>query len=88
MQKRSRVQSRVSLVIAFFCFAVGFGIADMFHLEILYALIVLTGILLWFQYQRWRNRPFSLGHCQTCGYDLTGNESGRCPECGVEVTAK
>lgn len=21
--------------------------------------------------------------CLTCGYDLTGNESGRCPECGV-----
>ena len=23
------------------------------------------------------------GHCQACGYDLTGNTSGRCPECGV-----
>lgn len=22
------------------------------------------------------------GHCRTCGYDLTGNESGICPECG------
>ncbi|GMU83923.1 MAG: hypothetical protein AMXMBFR47_37930 [Planctomycetota bacterium] len=22
------------------------------------------------------------GHCASCGYDLTGNESGRCPECG------
>ncbi len=21
--------------------------------------------------------------CKTCGYDLTGNESGRCPECGT-----
>ncbi len=20
--------------------------------------------------------------CPNCGYDLTGNESGRCPECG------
>jgi hypothetical protein len=24
------------------------------------------------------------GHCQNCGYDLTGNVSGRCPECGSE----
>ncbi len=22
------------------------------------------------------------GHCRQCGYDLTGNESGKCPECG------
>ncbi len=22
------------------------------------------------------------GHCQQCEYDLTGNESGVCPECG------
>ncbi|GMU83823.1 MAG: hypothetical protein AMXMBFR47_36930 [Planctomycetota bacterium] len=23
--------------------------------------------------------------CDQCGYDLTGNESGRCPECGAEI---
>ena len=27
-------------------------------------------------------RRFPPGHCQRCGYDLTGNVSGRCPECG------
>ncbi len=25
------------------------------------------------------------GHCQTCGYNLTGNVSGICPECGNAV---
>ncbi len=25
------------------------------------------------------------GHCRRCGYDLTKNESGVCPECGVEI---
>ncbi len=25
------------------------------------------------------------GQCQKCGYDLTGNVSGRCPECGEVV---
>ncbi len=24
-------------------------------------------------------------HCRSCGYDLKGNESGICPECGVAV---
>ena len=23
--------------------------------------------------------------CETCGYNLTGNVSGRCPECGTEI---
>ena len=32
----------------------------------------------------YRPRP-KRGLCQTCGYDLTGNVSGVCPECGVEV---
>ncbi|MCP4251307.1 MAG: hypothetical protein GY778_30090 [bacterium] len=25
------------------------------------------------------------GRCDQCGYDLTGNVSGRCPECGVSL---
>ncbi len=32
----------------------------------------------------WRRRP-PPGHCQDCGYDLTGNVSGVCPECGTGV---
>ena len=31
-----------------------------------------------------RNRP-SPGDCQSCGYNLTGNVSGICPECGTPV---
>ena len=26
--------------------------------------------------------------CRTCGYDLTGNTSGTCPECGTPVPSK
>ncbi len=28
-------------------------------------------------------RRFPSGHCRGCGYDLTGNVSGSCPECGA-----
>lgn len=31
----------------------------------------------------WRRR--NTGHCLRCGYDLTGNVSGVCPECGTGV---
>jgi len=30
-------------------------------------------------------RRYPIGHCQSCGYDLTGNESGKCPECNRAV---
>ena len=39
--------------------------------------LIPTGYLLWRD-----RRRIPLGHCQKCGYDLTGNESGKCPECG------
>jgi len=33
--------------------------------------------------RRWRRRR--KGRCLKCGYNLTGNVSGVCPECGTEV---
>lgn len=30
-------------------------------------------------------RPRPEHRCRSCGYDLTGNESGVCPECGQRV---
>jgi hypothetical protein len=32
-----------------------------------------------------RKRKPGPGYCPTCGYNLTGNVSGVCPECGTEV---
>ena len=44
---------------------------------ILFAMITIPTAFLWH-----RDRRPPKGHCQTCGYDLTGNVSGVCPECG------
>ncbi len=38
-----------------------------------------TGFLFWSDHRK-RTR---VGHCTTCGYDLKGNTSGTCPECGA-----
>jgi hypothetical protein len=35
-----------------------------------------------------RDRRMPPGHCQKCGYDLTGNVSGVCPECGTAVKSE
>ncbi len=37
----------------------------------------------------WRgSRRIPPGHCRVCGYDLTGNTSGVCSECGSAVAAR
>jgi hypothetical protein len=33
----------------------------------------------------WRRLPYPSDHCQSCGYNLQGNTSGTCPECGKAV---
>ncbi len=42
-----------------------------------------TALFWWLD--RRRLRP---GQCSGCGYDLTGNISGTCPECGQAIAAK
>ncbi len=41
--------------------------------------LALAAALLWHR-RAYRTLP---GHCHHCGYNLTGNLSGRCPECGT-----
>ena len=49
-----------------------------------YLALLTLSLLLW---RIGRPRRFRAGHCQSCGYDLTGNTSGRCPECGSSTAA-
>ncbi|MEE8169607.1 MAG: hypothetical protein V3T70_03585 [Phycisphaerae bacterium] len=45
------------------------------------ALLPVSALTAWF-FRRDRRR-FAEGSCQRCGYDLTGNVYGVCPECGT-----
>ena len=47
---------------------------------ITYALVIWTVVAWWRGRDRWQP-----GSCPQCGYNLTGNVSGRCPGCGTEV---
>lgn len=45
------------------------------------AALAIPTALLWY---RGRRRPTE-GHCPNCNYNLTANESGKCPECGTKL---
>ncbi len=53
-----------------------------FPLYPVFAMVAVPTLLVW----RFGRKPVKPGCCR-CGYDLTGNTSGVCPECGVEVQA-
>ena len=48
----------------------------------LLAVVAVATVVLFLLDHRHRLPP---GHCKNCGYDLTGNTSGRCPVCGAAV---
>jgi len=51
----------------------------------IFALILsVRGWSAWFAARPWskRSRRLARGHCPGCGYDLSGNTTGICPECG------
>lgn len=51
----------------------------------LWSLLILPAFptVCFFRSDRRRQQP---GHCVTCGYNLTGNVSGVCSECGLRLT--
>ncbi|MGD8454240.1 MAG: hypothetical protein PVJ57_20700 [Phycisphaerae bacterium] len=61
--------------------------------EVLYytiggAMLLAAALMSWRVYAdlRWETIDNTGRYCLRCGYDLTGNVSGRCPECGRELT--
>ncbi len=57
---------------------------DMFVLAIIWVAVSWLGVLAGARLRSLRCR-LPEGVCRTCGYDLTGNVSGRCPECGTPI---
>lgn len=60
------------------------GLIDLAILAVLPTAVAYTGSSLWWGIQqRITARPIDT--CVQCSYDLSGNESGVCPECGTEI---
>jgi hypothetical protein len=51
-------------------------------------LVLSIAVLLLLHWRRRRVRRETAPLCQHCGYNLTGNVSGICPECGQEIKAQ
>jgi hypothetical protein len=60
------------------------GGSNHFLLVPLWMILILVALPTAFLFWRDHRRP-PPGHCQRCGYNLTGNVSGVCPECGEQV---
>lgn len=54
---------------------------------VLILLAAFSPILLLFAIDLTQPRKHDQPVCQSCGYNLIGNESGICPECGTEIGA-
>lgn len=61
------------------------------HLPLWMPAVLFGGLFCWVYLPiyrlRKRRKRWTLGRCVVCGYDLTGNTSGTCPECGTRVNA-
>jgi hypothetical protein len=53
-----------------------------------FEVLLLPFPLLWIFVRIRARRRFQTGQCVACGYNLTGNTSGLCPECGANVERK
>ena len=58
---------------------------DLYLPDWLFCVLFLVMPALWLRLWR-RDRRLDDGRCGKCGYDLTGNVSGVCPECGKPIS--
>jgi hypothetical protein len=56
-----------------------------FALFCIFGILPASRVFAW-SYRRWKRvQPDDGGLCTACSYNLTGNESGTCPECGKPI---
>lgn len=61
------------------------GVSETPELITLILVPLVTGYASGRVFLRWTRPPKKTGHCGNCGYNLQGNVSGVCPECGARL---
>jgi predicted RNA-binding Zn-ribbon protein involved in translation (DUF1610 family) len=61
---------------------------DICEIDLWPPLLPLIAVLFFLYWRRWRFRREEAPLCRHCGYNLTGNVSGICPECGATIEEK
>jgi hypothetical protein len=61
-----------------------FPLIPHWSISLMFAVLPAVWLLLWVKARRLPKA----GQCRTCRYDLTGNSSGVCPECGMAIAGK
>jgi len=76
----------IPLAVAFAAFLAFLAIlGDVMSVVLIVAVMAVAWLSAWYFLERWFARDRmrrAKGLCRNCGYDLTGNVSGVCPECG------
>ena len=71
----------------FFDSLLGHELSDPFLVAVL-MLMIASGVFVFLGYWPARHIGILPGHCRKCSYDLTGNVSGICPECGEKTSTE
>ena len=58
---------------------------DLSLVQLLASILPILWLIVWTVRRRLVQRRVAGGFCRACSYDLTGNTSGVCPECGMPV---
>lgn len=82
-----RVVRWIALLVLVFAWVAASRIQRAYYPHPAFAILVMDVVVLTIWLASMRMRKCPEGYCESCGYNLTGNVSGICPECGTTTNS-